>query len=154
MTAAANGSAPAIDARELRSARKRTFTAATKALAALIDEVAHQRDAMSAGDVPPAASLRKAADKYLGLLATLDIQDSILTPEALEAMHSEPGQVSVSREDLALLTSVITSMHPEVPADDRTPLGRLAAAARPGGLTPEMAAAITVPDPGFPPQGS
>jgi hypothetical protein len=156
---AANGSAPAIDARELRSARKRAFTAAGKAIAALADEAARQRDALAAGEMPPGspAVLRKAAEKYFALLETLDIMDSLLTPEALEviyAEHAEPGQVAVSREDLALLTSVITSLHPEVPADDRTPLGRLTRAAHPGGLTPEMAAAVTEPDPGFPPQGS
>jgi hypothetical protein len=151
-TQTANGSAPQIDARALRAARKRTFTAAGKACKALLEDLTTHDAELAAGHVPPEAALAKQAGKYLSLLATLDTMDALLTPEVLEAIYGEheaPGQVSVSREDLALLTGVITSMHPEVPADDRTPLGRLTAAAHPGGLGPsqlaETAAAVSIP---------
>jgi hypothetical protein len=160
MTASQNGAAPGIDARELRAARKRTFTAASKALANLEEIVAQDRVELGNGDVPPAAALRKQADKYLHLLAMLDLQDSLLTPEALEAIyaeHSEPGQVSVARQDLALFTTVVTqpqvlavlNMPQEVPED--SPLGRLVAAVN--ALTPEMAAAVSVPGPQVPSSG-
>jgi hypothetical protein len=144
----ANGTAPHIDATQLATARRRTFTAVKKALAALEETAAQDMTELGNGDVPPAAALRKAADKYLGLLADLDRMDALLTPEALEAVHLEhgepDGQVTVAREDLALLTGVIAGLHPEVPADGSTPLGRLTAAADAGRLSPEQLAQITV----------
>ena len=120
---------------------------AKKAASVLAGEVAAHQEVLAAGIVPE-AGLRKTAEKYLRLLDTLDIQDPLLTPEALKAIHAEHEEpvlppalrVEVSREDLALLTSVVASQYPG-PADG-TPLGRLMAAAVPG------------PDPGFPPQGS
>jgi hypothetical protein len=147
---AANGTAPQIDARELRAARKRTFTAAGKALANLEKIVVQDRVELGNGHVPPQAALRKAADKYLGLLETLDIQDSLLTPEALEAIyaeHEEARQVSVSREDLALLTGVLISsgLVPEGAAMADGPLGRLNAAAHPAGLDASQLALVTIP---------
>jgi hypothetical protein len=153
----ANGTAPQIDASGLAAARKRTLAAAKRARTALADELGAHEGELKNGDVPPAAGLRKTAEKYTRLLELLDMQDTLLTPEALEAVHSgyeesQNGQVTVSREDLALLTGVITSMHPG-PADG-TPLGRLVRAAH-GGLAPsEMADLAAEPDPGFPPQGS
>jgi hypothetical protein len=149
---AQNGTAPGIDARELRAARKRTFTAAGKACKALLEDLTTHAAEFAAGRVPPQAALRKQADKYLGLLETLDIQDSLLTPEALEAIygeHEEPGQVSVAREDLALLTGVLLSsgLVPEGAAMADGPLGRLNAAAHPAGLDASQLALVTIPGP-------
>jgi hypothetical protein len=156
MTASQNGSAPAIDARELRAARKRTFTAATRACAVLADAVTADIATLAAGGVPDVSGFRKMSEKYASKLDMLDLQDSLLTPEALEAIygeHSEPGQVSVARDDLALLTGVIISagLVPEGAAAGNTPLGRLNTAVN--ALTPEMAALLTVPGPQSAPSG-
>ena len=146
----ANGTGPQVDARQLAALRKRRLAEAGKALQALLDAVNGHRGELDAGYVPPAAGLRKLADKYLGLLDTLAIIDSILTPEALEAMtyEDDAGTVAVRRDDLALLTDVLRDarLTPTAVTED-TPLGGLTAAAYPGGLGPaEMAFLSVVPD--------
>ena len=145
---------PQIGARQLQALRTRTFTQAGKALATLADITSVHRREFDAGQVPGAAGLRKAADKYLGLLATLDIADSLLTPEALEAMHAEDGDgVVVSRGDLAPFVALLrgTGLVPRTVPED-TPLGRLSAAAG-SPVPPEVVKLAAVPegDPGYGP---
>jgi hypothetical protein len=162
MTASQNGTAPQIDARDLMSARKRAFAAATRACGILAEAAGADSATLANGGVPDAAAFRKLSEKYLARLDMLGTMDSLLTPEALEAMHLEHEQDVLDypgwRQDLALLTDVIPGVAPGASADINSPLGRLTRAAHPGRAAAEMAAelaaAVSVPDPGFPPQGS
>ena len=164
MTASQNGTAPQIDVRDLMSGRKRTLAAARKACKTLAGAAEADSVTLENGGVPDAAAFRKAADKYARLLDTLNAMDSLLTPEALAAIHLEHEEpvlppalrVEVSREDLEPLVGFVTGMVPDGPQPG-TPLGRLTAALNgmPGALlTLPAAPAVPEPDPGFPPQGS
>jgi hypothetical protein len=129
----ANGT-PQIDARQLIALRKRTFTAAGKALKSMLDEAVEHQAAMEAGNVPPPDGLRRAADKYVDLLHTLWLADSVLTPQILEVMAGEPyGTAVVDRSALALFTEVLRDSG-LLPAeiDPDSPLGQLIGAAGTG----------------------
>lgn len=148
----ANGSGSQADARQLAALRKRTFAQAKKALEALTGEAAGHQDEFTAGDVPSGSQLRKLAEKYARLLETIDVVDSVLTPEALEALAAddvpepEPGTVTVNRDALAMASEVIrdSGLLPGEPGPD-TPLGQLFRAA--GISCREMAAMASVPVP-------
>jgi hypothetical protein len=153
----ANGT-PQAGARQLQSLRRRAFVAANKAVLALLDEAGEHRDALASGGVPPVTGLRRLADKYFTQLTFLDVIDSVLTPEALEAVANcsdgleamtaeDAVTVSVDRDALAMLTDVLRDSG-LIPAevDENTPLGQLISAAR-GELRPREIAELAAAPP-------
>lgn len=127
---------PAIDARQLAALRKRTLAAARKAAQALEVLSASHRDALEAGNVPPAAEMRKLADKYLTLHGTLACIDSVLTPFPLSELPDwaeDAGTITVSRDDVDVLVQFCRGFVTEATGPvDGTPLGRLMHAAENG----------------------
>lgn len=125
-----------IDARQLRAQRKRTFTAARKALQALAEAAAADSATLENGGAPDTPAMRKTAEKYLALLGTLDIIDSVLTPFPLSELPDwaeDAGTITVSRDDVDVLVQFCRGFVTEATGPvDGTPLGRLMLAAAAG----------------------